>query len=134
MKNQLQTKFLRHFLFNDGTQWRFLSTKQEAQVRYPLRSKFLYIYNIFFDIFIISSLQTHEEAIADLLVDAGPISYKQLPFTLYQVQKYLYFFLRLMLYHVSHVQQGRHREPSVKTLFIYSIYFPKWESIPQPSL
>ena len=88
----------------------------------------------FFDIFIISSLQTHEEAIADLLVDAGPISYKQLPFTLYQVQKYLYFFLRFMLYHVSHIQQYRQREPSVKTLFIYSIYFPKWESIPQPSL
>ncbi|XP_050359601.1 probable proline--tRNA ligase, mitochondrial isoform X2 [Nymphalis io] len=28
---------------------------------------------------------THEEAIADLLADVGPISYKQLPFTLYQI-------------------------------------------------
>lgn len=29
--------------------------------------------------------QTHEEGIADLLADVGPLSYKQLPIILYQV-------------------------------------------------
>lgn len=35
-----------------------------------------------------SIFQTHEEAVADLLSDVGPMSYKQLPLLLYQVHRY----------------------------------------------